>query len=60
MAPPPGVKSNFIDPPSKKRGIIILEGIFIPLMALSVLARVYVRTRITKLWGIEDSRRLLN
>lgn len=55
ISPPPGVQSNFTNPPSQVKGIIILEAIFIPLMLLAVAARVWVRTRIVKIWGADDS-----
>jgi hypothetical protein len=57
--PPPGQTSNFIEPPSQAPPIIILEGIFIPLMLLTVATRVYVRSRITKVWGFEDSKLII-
>lgn len=60
ISPPPGVQSNFIDPPSQVKGIIILEAIFIPLMLLAVSARIWVRTRIVKIWGADDSGCLLD
>ncbi|KAL4923647.1 NAD(P)-binding protein [Aspergillus undulatus] len=52
--PPPGVVPNFEDPPSRKTTIIVLLAVFVPLMLAVVAARVYVRTRITKIWGAED------
>jgi len=59
ITPPPGVQSNFIDPPSQVKGIIILEAIFIPLMLLAVSARIWVRTRIVKIWGADDTTCIL-
>ncbi|KAI9367180.1 NAD(P)-binding protein [Aspergillus egyptiacus] len=57
--PPPGVVPNFNDPPSRKTTIIVLEAVFLPLMLLAVSARVFVRTRIIKLWGAEDTTCIL-
>jgi len=59
ISPPPGVQSNFTNPPSQVKGIIILEAIFIPLMLLAVAARVWVRTRIVKIWGADDTTCIL-
>ncbi|KAL4907031.1 hypothetical protein BDW74DRAFT_176631 [Aspergillus multicolor] len=52
--PPPGMKPNYIDPPSHQPMIVILEAVFTPLMLLSVIVRVFVRTRLINLWGWED------
>ncbi|KAL4908365.1 hypothetical protein BDW74DRAFT_175053 [Aspergillus multicolor] len=57
--PPPGVESNFIDPPSLQPAIVLLEAVFTPLILLAVAIRVYVRTRVLKLWGWEDTTCLL-
>jgi hypothetical protein len=54
--PPPGVVPNFDDPPSRKTTIIVLLAVFVPLMLFVVAARIYVRTRIVKIWGAEDSK----
>ncbi|KAL4993080.1 hypothetical protein BDV10DRAFT_200018 [Aspergillus recurvatus] len=55
VPPPPGVESNFVDPPSRQASVIIMASIFVPLMFLAVLTRVYVRTRIIKIWGWDDT-----
>jgi len=52
--PPPGVVSNFIDPPSKGHALVVLDGVFVSLMLVAVLIRVYVRTRLAKTWGWDD------
>ena len=56
LQPSPGVKPNFVNPPSLKNAINILGGIFLALAILAVLARMYVRIRITKQWGWDDGR----
>jgi hypothetical protein len=53
-SPPVGITPNFIDPPSKGREIMILDGIFTGLMLLAVLVRLMVRARITRQWGWDD------
>lgn len=55
QAPPPGVTSNFINPPSQRTAIIVLQTVFLFLSLSAVSIRVWVRTRIIKLWGAEDS-----
>ncbi|KAL3431899.1 hypothetical protein BDV09DRAFT_198257 [Aspergillus tetrazonus] len=57
--PPPGVVPNFDDPPSRKTTIIVLLAVFVPLMLFVVAARIYVRTRIVKIWGAEDTTCIL-
>ena len=56
LQPPPGVKSNFIDPPSLVPSAIVVESIFLPLMILAVLTRLFVRARITKELGWDDCK----
>lgn len=55
-APPPGVKSNFVNPPSLAPTITVLDGIFISLMLVAVAVRVFVRVRGTKAWGWDDCK----
>ena len=59
MTPPPGVIPNFDNPPSQDAAIIALEAVFVPLMVLAVLARAWVRLRIVKIWGLEDTTCIL-
>jgi hypothetical protein len=54
--PPPGVRSNFLNPPSWETRIIALEGAFLSLMLLAVGVRIFVRTRINKVWGWDDCK----
>ncbi|KAL6238782.1 hypothetical protein BDW75DRAFT_236981 [Aspergillus navahoensis] len=55
MPPPPGVESNFVDPPSRQTSVIVMASIFVPLMFLAVATRVYVRTRVIRNWGWDDT-----
>jgi hypothetical protein len=56
LPPPPGEASNLDSgrAPSQT-AIMAVAGIFLPLMLIAVITRAYVRTRIIKLWGIDDS-----
>ncbi|KAL3456385.1 hypothetical protein BJX64DRAFT_294141 [Aspergillus heterothallicus] len=56
LPPPRGSVSNFNSgrAPSQT-AIIAVASIFLPLMLMAVITRVYVRIRIIKLWGIEDT-----
>lgn len=54
--PPPGVLSNFIDPPSHRPEIIALEGVFLSLMLMAVAVRIFVRLRVIKTWGWDDCK----
>ncbi|KAJ5633330.1 NAD(P)-binding protein [Penicillium lividum] len=58
-APPAGEVSNFINPPSQRTAIIVLQTIFLFLTLLAVSVRVWVRTCIIKLWGAEDTTCIL-
>ncbi|RAH66072.1 NAD(P)-binding protein [Aspergillus aculeatinus CBS 121060] len=58
-APPPGVVPNFVNPPSQRTTIIVLQSIFLFLALLAVSARVWVRTSIIKFWGAEDTTCIL-
>ena len=56
--PPPGIIPNFVDPPTRVPVIVALEAVFITLMLLTVAMRIYVRLRVTKVWGFEDCKHL--
>ncbi|KAL4919577.1 hypothetical protein BDW62DRAFT_209552 [Aspergillus aurantiobrunneus] len=57
--PPPGVIPNFDNPPSQQTAIIVLQTVFLSLALLAVCVRVWVRTRVIKLWGAEDTTCIL-
>ncbi|KAI9375556.1 hypothetical protein BJX61DRAFT_549254 [Aspergillus egyptiacus] len=59
VPPPPGVESNFDDPPSRQPAIIAMLAVFVSLMLLAVLVRVYARARILKSWGWDDTTCIL-
>ena len=62
MPPPPGVIPNFDDPKSIVRSLIITSIIFTTLAGVTVVIRVYTRTRIVRAFGSDDgeaSRALL-
>lgn len=54
LRPPPGVMSNFVNPPSYEQTLTVMEGVLVPLMLLAVLVRLYVRAKITRTWGWDD------
>ncbi|BCS20856.1 uncharacterized protein APUU_21288S [Aspergillus puulaauensis] len=55
MPPPPGLETNFVDPPSRQPAIIAMSVVFVSLMLLVVSVRTYTRTRILKSWGWDDT-----
>ncbi|PYH41074.1 NAD(P)-binding protein [Aspergillus saccharolyticus JOP 1030-1] len=59
VAPPAGQVSNFVNPPSQRTAIIVLQSIFLFLALLAVSARVWVRTCLIKMWGAEDTTCIL-
>lgn len=56
LGPPPGVKSNLIDPPHRRE---LSLGILIPCLVITVvvtLMRFYVKAFVDKKWHVEDCR----
>ncbi|OTA91521.1 hypothetical protein M434DRAFT_32685 [Hypoxylon sp. CO27-5] len=51
---PPGETSNLINPPSKAQTVTILDAVFVSLMLIAVLIRVFVRSKLVKNWGWDD------
>lgn len=54
--PSSGIEPNFVDPPAQAHSIIVLEAMFLPSMLLAVLMRIFVRARITRVWGWDDCK----
>ncbi|KAM0803752.1 hypothetical protein BDR22DRAFT_696860 [Usnea florida] len=54
LQPPLGVLPNFVNPPSFQASVDDLEGVFVSFMLVAVAIRIYVRIKITKLWGWDD------
>jgi len=54
--PPPGVIPNFINPPSLKGELLIINVVFTTLMAIFVTIRLVSRGFITKQVGIDDCK----
>lgn len=55
--PPPGVKSNFINPPNHEQQLIILDSFWMSLMAIFVVLRIYARFFITRQKiGVDDGK----
>ncbi|KAK3688814.1 hypothetical protein B0T22DRAFT_480049 [Podospora appendiculata] len=53
--PPQGITPNFINPPSQARDLLVVDFVFVALMLLAVSIRLFVRRRLTKSWGWDDS-----
>ena len=56
LRPPPGVQPNYVNPPSYESKILALECVFLPLMLIAVGVRIFVRSRMTKIWGWDDCK----
>ena len=54
MPPPPGGIPNFDDPEFTVRSLIISSIIFTSLAGVTVIVRVYTRTRIVRAFGSDD------
>ncbi|KAI1175977.1 hypothetical protein F4777DRAFT_548016 [Nemania sp. FL0916] len=53
-APPPGVTPNFVDPPPTPAPSFAVAGVFVTLMLVAVLIRLFVCARLAKGWGWND------
>ena len=58
MKPPPGMTSNFINPPSIGNTIIIVTVIFVTLMLGFVVVRIYTRGFLNRSFGLDDCEQL--
>ncbi|KAK7987215.1 hypothetical protein PG988_002203 [Apiospora saccharicola] len=56
--PPPGVIPNFVDPESKAHTLLTLEYVFLSLALVAVIVRLYVRTRLVRVWGWDDTTKI--
>jgi len=54
--PPPGVVSNFEHPVSRAAEVQITTYVFLPLMVIFVLLRLYTRLKITPKFGADDCK----
>ena len=51
---PEGQTSNLVNPPSKAQALSIIDTVFVSLILLAVLVRVFVCTKLAKVWGWDD------
>ena len=56
--PPPGMVSNFVDPPSLASAIIVSSSIIVGIMVLCVTARMYAKACVTHTVGWDDCKLL--
>ena len=54
--PPLGVQPNFDNPPSKDEQMLVLNGVFLPLMLIAVTMRLVVKARVIKQFGWDDCK----
>ena len=54
LAPPPGVSSDFRNPPSHAENLRITVGVCLPIMIVIVGVRIYTKLCIKRTWGTED------
>jgi hypothetical protein len=43
-----------VNPPSKAQALSIIDTVFVSLMLLAVLVRVFVRTKLAKVWSWDN------
>ncbi|RAL02565.1 uncharacterized protein BO80DRAFT_403124 [Aspergillus ibericus CBS 121593] len=55
LSPSPEIESNFSNPPSQETLIIGMGTALVALMVLAVTIRIWVRIRILKIWGADDT-----
>lgn len=56
MVPPDGVVPNFVDPPNKNAGALVLGIICVLVLSTMVLCRIYARSLVIKKIHLEDCR----
>jgi hypothetical protein len=56
MQPPPGVVSNFIDPPNFKEDMVVEEIILLTLSTIAISIRLYTKLRINRQENLEDCK----
>ncbi len=56
LPPPPGVKSNFVDPPSQGPIAIWTTSILIAVALFFYLNRMYIKARLMKSWTWDDCK----
>jgi hypothetical protein len=56
LPPPPGVQPNFVNSPSHEPTITVLDAVSFSLVLVAVGVRIFVRARITKIWGWDDCK----
>ncbi|MCJ1432718.1 hypothetical protein MMC27_002075 [Xylographa pallens] len=54
LAPPAGTESNFIDPQTAASSLIAVNAIFLPLMLIAVVIRIYAKSCIVHAMGWDD------
>lgn len=54
MAPPPGLVSNFDNPKTLSTSLITINAIFLPLMLIAVIIRLYSRGHLLHALGWDD------
>ena len=56
LQPPPGVKSNFVNPYSEAKSLYITAGVCGILVTLAVIVRIYTKACIIKTVNFEDCK----
>ena len=56
LLPPPGVQSNFVDPVTRARDLVVTSVIGITLMVICVAIRFYTKLGVKKAWGWDDCK----
>lgn len=58
LFPPTGVTSNFVDPISRGKDLIVTSALCITLMVVCIAIRFYTKLRIKNAWGWDDCESL--
>ena len=56
LPPPPGVVSNFVNPPTLGPTLIAINAVFLPLTMIAVTIRIYVKGHIIRAIGWDDCK----
>ena len=56
LQPPPGVKSNFVDPPSYANALIAVNAVFLAFMLIALTIRIFTKSILLHSLGWDDCK----
>ena len=56
LKPPPGIKPNFVNPPSYANALVTVNAVFLTLMLITLALRLYTKGVLLKSLGWDDCK----